>query len=252
MATIVSDVAEVVDEIARARDRAERNEYERHLQHEPEVVELLREQKTRVDEQVLDPLRRAATSSARAVPNRGGARPRRGGLGRGALALGKALHSAQVRAWPSSYGSTSTPGLSVAPGSTARFARAKRLGELVGALPVVPRAMVAADGVVMGDRASGRQNRLGGRGLHLVPLLDLERRRAGASTVVRRRAVRVDVGESAAQPPGSIAARGRTGCLGDCRARGVITRAWNSNRSHVIAVSNVSLSTPSATKLSRR
>src|SRR6201989_908122 len=41
------------------------------------------------------------------------------------------------------------------------------------ALAVVPGAMVAADRVVMGDRAAALDQRLGHRGLDLVPLLDL-------------------------------------------------------------------------------
>ena len=71
------------------------------------------------------------------------------------------------------YGSISTPGLRIPAGSTARLAAAQRLGERLRALAVVPGAVVAADRVVVGDRAAGGDHRVGGRGLDLVPLLDL-------------------------------------------------------------------------------
>src|SRR4051794_10639970 len=51
--------------------------------------------------------------------------------------------------------------------------RPERLRERVGALLVVPGPVVAADGVVVGDRPARRDQRLRHRRLHGVPLLDL-------------------------------------------------------------------------------
>ena len=89
--------------------------------------------------------------------------------------------------------------------------------------------------------------------LDLVPLLDLAAA-AGRRQhrEVGRGAVRVDVGEAAADAR-RAGPRRRVADLGD-RARGGLHHvAWNSsNRSQVIAVSKVSESTPQATKVSRR
>ena len=128
-------------------------------------------------------------------------------------------------------------------------------GEGGRALAVVPGAVVAADRVVVGDRAAALDQRLGDGRLDLVPLLDLaaaHRRREHRE--VGRGAVGIDVGEAAAdarraRPLGAARRRPRRP-----RARVVsITVAWNSSkRSQVIAVSKVSESTPQATKVSRR
>ena len=61
----------------------------------------------------------------------------------------------------------------------ARSARAKS----VAALAVVPGAVVAADGVVVRDRAAEPDQRLARGRLDLVPLLELGAARPGASTV---------------------------------------------------------------------
>src|SRR3954470_8226362 len=50
---------------------------------------------------------------------------------------------------------------------------AQRGGEELGRLTAVPRSVVAPDGVVMGDRAAKRQDRLGRSRLDRVPLLEL-------------------------------------------------------------------------------
>ena len=115
--------------------------------------------------------------------------------------------------------------------------------------------MVAADGVVVGDRAAAVDQRLGDGGLDLVPLLDLaaaDRRREHGE--VGRGAVGVDVGEAAADAGRAGPLGGDAADLGDRAPRVVsITVAWNSSkRSQVIAVSKVSESTPQATKVSRR
>ena len=96
------------------------------------------------------------------------------------------------------YGSISTPGLSRPAGSSARLGRAQGRGERVRALRVVPRAVIAADAVVVRDRAARVEDRAAGRGLHLVPLRDLvaaPRRREHRE--VRRRAVGIDVRQAA-------------------------------------------------------
>src|SRR4051812_7333370 len=57
------------------------------------------------------------------------------------------------------------------PGRVERLLRrAQGGGERVGALRVIPRAMVAPDAVVVGDRAARLEDRPPGGGLHLVPL----------------------------------------------------------------------------------
>src|SRR5215203_7359310 len=72
-------------------------------------------------------------------------------------------------------------------------------GEWGRALAVVPGAVVAADGVVVGDRAASVDQRLGDGGLDLVPLLDLAAAdRRGENGEVRRGAVGIDMGEAAA------------------------------------------------------
>ena len=89
-------------------------------------------------------------------------------------------------------------------------------GEGCRALAVVPGAVIAADGVVMGDRAAGLDQRLGGRRLDLVPLLDLaaaDRRRHHRE--VGGRPVRVDVGEAAADPRRARPLGGGVADLGD-------------------------------------
>ena len=105
-------------------------------------------------------------------------------------------------------GSIRTPGLSIAGRVELGLGGAQGGGEGGRALAVVPGAVVAADGVVVGDRAAGLDQRLGDGGLDLVPLLDLaaaHRRRQDGE--VGRGAVGVDVGEAAADA-------GRAGALG--------------------------------------
>src|SRR5215468_10514936 len=69
---------------------------------------------------------------------------------------------------------------------------AKRVGEQLRHLAQVPAAMVAPDGVVVGDGAAERRDRLCGRELDLIPLLQLLAGAAGGvDRVIRCRAVRV-------------------------------------------------------------
>ena len=58
------------------------------------------------------------------------------------------------------HGSISTPGFSRPSGSTACLAARSAVGEQIGSLAVVLRAVHAADGVVVGDRAAGVEHRL--------------------------------------------------------------------------------------------
>ncbi len=69
--------------------------------------------------------------------------------------------------------SISTPGFMIACGSSAAFAPRERGGERLGALPVIPRPVVAPDRVVVGDRAAGGDQRVGDGALDVRPLLDL-------------------------------------------------------------------------------
>ncbi len=152
-------------------------------------------------------------------------------------------------------GSIRTPGLSTPAGSSCSLAARSAVGEGVGALAVIPGPVVAADRVVVGDRAPGGDHGVGGGGLDLVPLLDLAAAaRRGEDGEVGGRTVRVDVGEAAAQPgraraPGRNAAGLGDGAAARPRSR---SRGTASKRSQVIAVSKVSERTPSETKVSRR
>src|SRR3954451_10933839 len=77
-------------------------------------------------------------------------------------------------------------------------------GEGGGALAVVPGAVVAADGVVVGDGAARVDDRLGDGGLDLVPLPDLAAAdRRGENGEVGSDAIGVDVGEAAADVGGA-------------------------------------------------
>ena len=79
--------------------------------------------------------------------------------------------------------------------------RAQGGGERRRALAVIPGTVVAADRVVVGDRAAGVDQRLGDGRLDLVPLLDLAAANSGREDrEVGRGAVGVDVGEAAADP----------------------------------------------------
>ena len=81
------------------------------------------------------------------------------------------------------HGSISTPGLS-SPARVERvLGRAQRRGERVRAAARRTRAVVAADGVVVRDRAARFEDRVGPRRLDLRPLATSSPRRAGASTV---------------------------------------------------------------------
>src|SRR4051794_30114135 len=80
---------------------------------------------------------------------------------------------------------------------------AQRLGERVGSLAVVPGTVIAADGVVVGDRPAGSLERVGSRPLDRPPLLDLlAAARRHHHREVRRRTVLVCVGEAAGDETG--------------------------------------------------
>ena len=85
------------------------------------------------------------------------------------------------------------------PGRVQRvLGRAQGRGERVRALRVVPRPVVAADAVVVRDRAARVEDRAAGGGLHLVPLRHLlAAARGGEHGEVGRRAVGIDVREAA-------------------------------------------------------
>ena len=79
--------------------------------------------------------------------------------------------------------------------------RPQRRGERLGALAVVPGPVVAADGVVVGDRPARGDDRLRGGRLDLVPLLELVAAPGrGEHGEVGRRAVRIGVREPAGDP----------------------------------------------------
>jgi len=75
--------------------------------------------------------------------------------------------------------------------------------EQIRALGVVPRAVVAADRVVVGDRPAAGDDRGARRVLHLVPLGDLVAApRGGEHREVRRRPVGIDVREATGDAAG--------------------------------------------------
>src|SRR5215475_4837809 len=75
---------------------------------------------------------------------------------------------------------------------------AKRVGEQLRHLAQVPAAMVAPDGMVVGDCAAERRDRLRSRELDLIPLLQLLAGTARSEDrVIRCRAVRIYVRETA-------------------------------------------------------
>ena len=252
------------------------------------LVELAREEQPGEDEDVLDPLLRPAgldrgaqRRAARHAPARSGgecASSAAGTVGcsevivsmsvarRASGLAGDSQCSAPVRRKARSatgaprpcsrgQGSIRTPGLRIPFGSSSALAARSAAANGCRALAVVPGAVIAADRVVVGDRAARFDHRLRGRGLDLVPLLDLAAaHRRGEHREVGRRPVRIDVGEAAADPR-------RAGALG--RARRRPRRPWrgpppsppawkSSKRSQVIADSKVSERTPQATKVSRR
>ena len=131
-------------------------------------------------------------------------------------------------------------------GSRACLAARSAARERLRALAVVPRAVVAADRVVVGDGAAVRDDRLARRRLDLVPHRDLgaaaARRDDGE---VRRRPVRVDVGEPAGDQPRRRSAARRGAASRPPRA--AVERGPT-----VHAVSNVSTTTPSRASASRR
>ena len=129
-----------------------------------------------------------------------------------------------------------------------RLGRAQRGGERLGPLAVIPRPVVAPDGVVVGDGPAGGQDRVGGGALDLRPLLELLAPAGrGQDGVVGGRPVGIDVGEAARHR-----ARRRTRRRAPRAVRSRTSASSRANRSQVTAVSNVSASTPMATKVSRR
>src|SRR5215831_2256568 len=74
---------------------------------------------------------------------------------------------------------------------------AKLVGEQLRHLAQVPAAVITPDGVVMGDRAAERRDRLRSRDLDLIPLFQLLAGTARSEDgVIRRRAVGVHVRET--------------------------------------------------------
>ena len=121
----------------------------------------------------------------------------------------------------SAHGSISTPGLSAPLGSTRRLGAAQRGGERLRTLAVVPRPVVAADRVVVGDRAAALDHRVRGGPLDLGPLLELgaaARRRQ--DRVVGRGTVRIDVGEAAGDRAAAAHLAARRSPVARARARG--------------------------------
>ena len=207
---VLLDVVGVVDQVAGRGDRAEGDEGDRRGEDRVDLVELAREQQPREDEQVLDPLLRAHRRRSPRAAGRGGASGSRGRRRRllahvGGLLESRALHEAgQVRGAgraQSRGGIDQHAGVEDAPRVELRLGGAQRRRERVRALAVVPGAVVAADRVVVGDRAAGVDHRVRDGGLDLVPLLDLGAApRRGEHRVVGRGPVRIDVREAAADP----------------------------------------------------
>ena len=126
---------------------------------------------------------------------------------------------------------------------------AQRVGEEVRTLAVVLGSVHATHCVVVGDRAAHVEHCLGGGVLHVLPHRDLGALAADARPrVVRRGPVGIGVGEPARQHrlvPEHV-------CGASCSTRSRTYASNSGQRSHVIAVSNVSatrprlVSTPSA------
>src|SRR2546421_3950671 len=84
-----------------------------------------------------------------------------------------------------------------------RLRTAQRQRERIGPLTVIPGPVGAADGVMVGDRATGVDYRVGRRPLDLSPLLQLLAAAGGGEDrVVRRWAIRIHVGEAACDRAG--------------------------------------------------
>ena len=94
-----------------------------------------------------------------------------------------------------------TPGLRIPAGSSAALAAVKACPNSLRSLAAIPRVVVAAHGVVVGDRPAVSQQRVGRGGLDLVPHRQLRADAAGRRhREVRRRTVGIDVREAARHP----------------------------------------------------
>ena len=140
---IVLAVAQVVEQVAGARDPAERDERDRRVEQRLLLVELQREDDAREDEQVLDPLPRAqgGTSGPMAAQRLGS------GIDEHADQHFRRIQCA--------------------------LDRAQGIGERLRPPAVVPRSVVAPDRVVVCDRSAGVDQDVADGRLDLAPLLDL-------------------------------------------------------------------------------
>ncbi len=171
-------VVGVVDQVAGRGDGAEGEEGDRGAEDRLRVVELAREQEAGEDEEVLDPLLRPHRLDG--SPNRAAARLRMSpGAGDSSPAAGLSSVAPSIRS-QGRLGVEQHPGVENALRVELLLGGAQGRGEGVGPLAVVPGPVVAADGVVVGDRAAGIDQRVGDGGLDLVPLLDLRARVAPA------------------------------------------------------------------------
>ena len=126
--------------------------------------------------------------------------------------------------------------------------RLERGGEERRALAVVPGTVIAADRVVVRDRAAGGNERIRCSGLDVSPLLD-ERAVAAQcmEAEIRRGTVGIDVGEAA----GDLARAPGGGDVSLLPSAALRCRATASKRSQVMAVSKVSLMMARGTMRSR-
>ena len=144
---------------------------------------------------------------------------RRGQLGPHSRASSQFLPQAG-KSDSTAQGSIRTPGIEHPGRVELGLGGAQGGGERGRALAVIPGPVIAADRVVVGDRAAAVDQRLGDRRLDLVPLLDLaaaHRRREHRE--VGRGAVGVDVGEAAADAGRAGALARHPAGLGDRGAR---------------------------------
>jgi len=83
--------------------------------------------------------------------------------------------------------------LRIPAGSSVRLTSPSRAIERLSHLALVPSAVIAADAVVVGDRATGGEDRLAGRGLGGPPLLDRILELIAGDGEVQRRAGGIDM-----------------------------------------------------------
>ena len=110
---------------------------------------------------------------------------------------------------------------------------AKRGGEQRRHLPQVPFPMVAPDRMVMGNRAAEREDRLRGRELDLIPLLQFLAGAAGGVVAVKKRLPRCVSSSEASETVSSASVR-----MGSCASQ--VSSSARKLRSRVVLSASLS------------